>query len=320
MDIIGESGPMADSEIIGAALDIVRLLGMTSSDIKVRLSDRRVIQALLLAGGVLEEQLPTVYRAVDKLEREDRGKLLKDLLSAGLDGDTAARALETGALRGLDAVAAAVSAVNRDGAADGLSQCIEYLTAMGFADFIEVDLSIVRGLDYYTGVVFELFDAGRSLRAICGGGRYDGLLNELGGVDLPAVGFGMGDVVLGELLKDRGWTSDSASGLDAFLVAVTGEDVPTVLSLAHAMRERGISVEYALRRQAIGKQLKIADARSAATALIVGPDERAAGLAVVRELKTGTERKVPFEQVVEIFPDGGEAIVRAMRSEASGEV
>src|SRR6202008_4396225 len=88
-------------------------------------------------------------------------------------------------------------------AAAGLLECLDALNAMALGPFVDVDTSIVRGLAYYTGIVFELFDAGRSLRAICGGGRYDGLLKALGGVDLPAVGFGMGDVVLGELLRER---------------------------------------------------------------------------------------------------------------------
>src|SRR6185436_7684474 len=100
---------------------------------------------------------------------------------------------------------------------EGLLECVDALEAMGLGSFVDIDLSIVRGLAYYTGIVFELFDAQRSLRAICGGGRYDGLLKALGGVDLPAVGFGMGDVVLGELLKDAQRVPTTRTGLDAFL-------------------------------------------------------------------------------------------------------
>src|SRR5574342_960799 len=124
----------------------------------------------------------------------------------------------------MEAVDAALARV-RDGEAAGesLRECERALRAMGLGDFVQVDLTIVRGLAYYSGVVFELFDAGRSLRAICGGGRYDGLLRALGGVDLPAVGFGMGDVVLGELLSQP---APAPPPLDAFLVAVGSEDVP----------------------------------------------------------------------------------------------
>src|SRR5256884_373097 len=156
---------------------------------------------------------------------------------------------------------------------------------------------IVRGLAYYTGLVFELFDAKRSLRAICGGGRYDSLIQEIAGVDLPCVGFGMGDVVLGELLKEHGKAAEAPSRLDAFLIAVGGEDVAPVLKLAHELRDRGIAVEYALRDAPVGKQLELAVARGAPRAVIVGPDERKAKVAVVRDLKSGRQRKVAMTKV-----------------------
>src|SRR5207245_2566074 len=126
-------------------------------------------------------------------------------------------------------------------AAEPLRQAVAALAAMGLGEFVAIDLTIVRGLAYYTGIVFELFDAQKTLRAIAGGGRYDGLLN------LPALGFGMGDVVLGDLLKERGAAPKASTELGAFLIAVGGDDLPTMLQLAHALRERGISVEYGLR-------------------------------------------------------------------------
>jgi histidyl-tRNA synthetase len=172
---------------------------------------------------------------------------------------------------------------------------------MGLGDFVDVDLKIVRGLAYYTGIVFELFDAGRSLRAICGGGRYDGLLKALGGVDLPALGFGMGDVVLGELLRERKAAVDAPAPLDAFLVAVSGDDVAPVLRLAHDLRDRGVAVEYGLRQAAMRKQLELAVARRAPRAIIIGPDERKAQAVVVRDLKAGTEERVPLATLLNGF-------------------
>src|SRR5439155_10225105 len=153
------------------------------------------------------------------------------------------------------------------------------------------------------GIVFEMFDASRSMRAICGGGRYDGLLRSMGGPDLPALGFGMGDVVLGELLKERGAVPKASTELGAFLIAVGGDDLPTMLQLAHALRERGISVEYGLRHAGVRKQLELASARGAARAVIVGPEERAEGNAVVRDLRTGTEARVPLRQLLNGYFD-----------------
>jgi histidyl-tRNA synthetase len=184
-------------------------------------------------------------------------------------------------------------------AGEPLRQAVGALEAMGLGEFVAVDLTIVRGLAYYTGIVFELFDTGKSLRAICGGGRYDGLLKALGGVDLPALGFGMGDVVLGELLKERGPADQASTKLDAFLIAVSGEDVAPLLKLAHQLRDRGVAVEYGLRPAAIRKQLELAAARGAPRAVIVGPDERAAGEVVVRDLKAGKEQRVPIAQLLQ---------------------
>jgi histidyl-tRNA synthetase len=156
---------------------------------------------------------------------------------------------------------------------------------MGFAEYVDLDLGIVRGLAYYTGTVFELFDTRGELRAICGGGRYDNLLQSLGGVDLPALGFGMGDVVLAELLRERGLVPGAPASIDAFLAAITQEDLPEVLGLARELRDAGLRVEYALTPQAVGKQLKLANARGARVAVVVGPDDRARGEVVVKDLR-----------------------------------
>jgi histidyl-tRNA synthetase len=165
------------------------------------------------------------------------------------------------------------------------------------SDFIQVDLSIVRGLAYYTGIVFEFFDTSKSLRAICGGGRYDGLLKALGGADLPALGFGMGDVVLGELLKEHRVRISASGSLDAFLVAVGGDDLPTLLKLAHDLRDQGVAVEYALKPQAIRKQLELAASRGATRAVIIGPEERESRVAVVKDLAGGVETRAPFGEL-----------------------
>jgi histidyl-tRNA synthetase len=300
MDIIGEPGPLADAELIAAALDIMRALGLGPGDVRARVSDRRVVRALVDAHGLSEDQVNIAFQHIDKIGREPRDILVERLATAaGVPVDTAEQIISVGDVKGMDGVLASMERLERgEEVYEPLEECVNALDALGLGDFVDVDLGIVRGLAYYTGVVFELFDAGKSLRAICGGGRYDGLLAALGGVDLPAAGFGMGDVVLGELLLDRGLGPTSATGIDAFLVAVTGEDVPHVLRLAGQLRERGIRVEYALKQQSIAKQLKLAASRPAKRAVIVGPDERAQNLAVVRDLEAGEEEKVNFAALV----------------------
>jgi histidyl-tRNA synthetase len=299
LDIIGEAGPLADAELIAAGIDIMRAFGFGPTEVRARLSDRRVLRALLEGRGVTVEQLPAAFAAIDRSERVPREALAEGLAKAGLGTGAVAAVFAAGALRGLPAVQAALREVKGgEEAGAPLAEAHAALQAMGLGDFVDVDLTIVRGLAYYTGIVFELFDAGKSLRAIAGGGRYDGLLQALGGVDLPALGFGMGDVVLGELLKAAGKVPPSSNGLDAFLVAVSGEDTPFVLKLAHELREKGKAVEYGLKHRAVRHQLELAVARGAARAVIVGPDERRDGVAVVRDLRGGTERRVKLDALM----------------------
>jgi len=259
------------------------------------LSDRRVLTAILRHRNFRPDSFARAFDFIDKYERlkqeqiesfkVDKVEVFQPATVDDLVAITRIRGWEQ-LQQELERSPEAVKA------GEPLREVHRALTDMGLGDFVEVDLTIVRGLAYYTGVVFELFDAGRTLRAICGGGRYDNLLKELGGVDLPALGFGMGDVVLGELLKDRGLAPPDGVGLDVFVGFISKEDVPHVLALAHQMRDQGLRVEYALGPQALGKQLKLADARQAALAVVVGPDERARGQVVLRDLRKGTQETV----------------------------
>jgi histidyl-tRNA synthetase len=298
MDLIGEAGPLADAELMAAAVDITRAFGLGSDAVRLRVSDRRVLRALLLGHGVIEAQLPVAYAAIDKSERDPHDVIAHRLTQGGLTDRARDGVFQVAGLKGLSAVSAALAAVAAADAGGPLTEAVGALEAMGLGDFVAVDLTIVRGLAYYTGIVFELFDAGKSLRAICGGGRFDGLLKALGGVDLPALGFGMGDVVLGELLRERKVVIDPPSRLDAFLVAVSGDDIPAVLKLAHELRDRGVGVEYGLRHAALRKQMELAAARSAPRAIIIGPDERKAGEVVVRDLNGGAEERVAMAKLL----------------------
>jgi histidyl-tRNA synthetase len=294
MDLIGEAGPLADAELMAAAVDIMRAFGLGPDAVRLRISDRRVLRALLLGHGVNEAQLPAAYAAIDKSERDPRDASAQRLAQGGFTDKARDGVFQVAGLKGLSAVQGALAAAGAADAGEPLTEAVGALGAMGLGEFVDVDLTIVRGLAYYTGIVFELFDAGKSLRAICGGGRYDGLLKALGGVDLPALGFGMGDVVLGELLKERSKLPPASAKLDAFLVAVSAEDVAAVWKLAHDLRERDVGVEYGLRHAGLRKQMELAAARGAPRAIIIGPEERKAGVVVVRDLNGGSEERVPM--------------------------
>ena len=171
----------------------------------------------------------------------------------------------------------------------------EILTHLGLGEFLEFDLKIVRGLAYYTGIVFEIFDRKREFRAICGGGRYDRLLELVGGEPLPATGFGMGDVVLTELLTARGLLPSVAREADLFLVSITPDLRPLAHELARVHREKGRRVMYALRDQPVKKQFSAASTEGARWVVILGPEEVEKGVAVVRDMESGTESRVALE-------------------------
>lgn len=296
-DLIGEPSPLADAEIIALAVDVIRAFGLTEKDVRVRLSDRRVLERYLLAKGIPADVLGGVYQAIDKVDRmkQEQWKLL---LRESLDEPMAEAVLRATELRSWGGVEKAMSEVaGGEAAVAPLRSVVDALKAMGLGGFVDVDLTIVRGLAYYTGTVFELFDAEKKLRAVCGGGRYDNLAGAVGGVDLPAVGFGFGDVVLGELLKDRGLVPTHRSSIDVFIAAITGDDVPHALKLAHDLRDQGYRVEYVLSGGAVGKQLKLADSRNARVAIVIGPDDRARGEVMVKDLAAKTQQGVPLAEV-----------------------
>jgi histidyl-tRNA synthetase len=302
-DLIGEPGALADAEIIALAIDVMRAFGLGPQDVRVRLSDRRVLTALLEGRGVPESGMGKAFEYIDKVERMRKAQIEE----FGLRPEVFAPAttedlMEISRIRGWDQLEEELGrSPDLFRAADPLREVHQSLVAMGLGDFIEIDLTIVRGLAYYTGIVFELFDAGRTLRAICGGGRYDNLLDALGGVQMPAVGFGMGDVVLAELLKDRGLAPTEVASIDVFLASITKEDQPHVQALAHRLRDAGLRVEYALSRQAVGKQLNLANDRNARLAVVIGPDERARGEIVIKDLRSGSQETVPLQSTVDII-------------------
>jgi histidyl-tRNA synthetase len=283
-DLVGEAGPLADTEIIALAVDMMRGFGLTSADVRVRVSDRRLLTTRLAELGVADSSMPAVFQAIDRLEKDPTGTrtALAQFDATVVDG----------IMRFSDPQYRAAWRQSLD-ASTSLGATLSALDDMGFGDWIDFDPTIVRGLAYYTGTVFELFDAKRSLRAICGGGRYDNLLEQLGGQSLPALGFGMGDVVLGELLKERGLHPAMPPSIDAFVASVTADDVPDVLRVARELRHAGVRVEYALNHNAVGKQLTLANTRGARFAVVIGPDDRAAGQVQLKDLQAKTQDAVP---------------------------
>lgn len=289
-DIVGEASIAADAELLAVALDVVSELGLTAADVNAKVSDRRLLESLLLHVGATEVSLPALYGVIDKRGREPADVSREKLFSAVGDTGLAAEIDTVLSCQNLDDVS------TRFGAVEGAAPHVErmktyfgYVEALGFGEWVRLDLSVVRGLAYYTGTVFELFDTEREFRAICGGGRYDTLLDTLGGVDLPALGFGMGDVVLTELLRSRNLLPDMTHRTDYWVVTDEDSAPDQVMRVAAALRRDGKSVEYALKPQHPSRQMKAASAAGADNALLLRRDSDEV---TVRNLRSGEERSL----------------------------
>jgi len=259
VDLVGEADVTADAELLAVAIEVMRGCGLSSADVRARVSDRRLLRAILATLGVSEDNVPAVFGVIDKLDRQPRDVSKAKLGELALTPEHIDSLLSVMGEVTLDDIERRFSASTDVTALIGeLRRYFAYLEGLGVLDWVTIDLKIVRGLAYYTGIVFELFDAKGELRAICGGGRYDTLLQSLGGVDLPALGFGMGDVVLAELLRDRGLLSPRLEGPQVWVAAQGAEGQGDVRRAATALRHHGVSVEYALRTQPLMKQVKAA--------------------------------------------------------------
>ncbi|HEY7530994.1 MAG TPA: histidine--tRNA ligase [Gemmatimonadota bacterium] len=291
LDVFGVADESADAELVCATADALRAAGLEDAEFRVRASDRRLVDALLEAEGVESTRRPAVLAAVDRLDRapEDARAALD---RAGWRAADAERVLALFGRPVHEAVAAARDpAVAR--AAEPLGRLADLVDAGGAGGVLEPTLRVVRGLAYYTGIVFEAHPTAAGFRALCGGGRYDALLEDLGGPALPAAGFGMGDAVLHELLRELGRLREPARRLDLAVIPATAGDLSDAVALARGARAAGLAVETGLRGGGVGKQLARAAANGARLAVVTGEEERRTGRLRLRDLASGAEREVP---------------------------
>ena len=299
MDVWGEPGVAAEAELLAAIFALLDRVGLGGGAVRIQLNSRALLEETLRA-GVLRTR-PEVFEplcvVIDKLAKIGADAVVDLLVDpAGAVRLAPAEARDVVALlqvQSLDEAAAA--APPGSAAVADLRRLFELLAAYGVADRVDFDASVVRGLAYYTGIVFEAFDAERKLRAVCGGGRYDRLLETLGGPSIPAVGFGFGDVVVTELLADRGLLPSLPRGVDDFVCALGEAQRPAAIRLAARLRAAGRAVELVLGDARPKRVLEDAARAGARRALFVGPDEVARGVARVRELGGGGESEEPLD-------------------------
>ena len=296
-DIFGETDTAADAELVALLIDTLRALGLTSEDFVIRLSSRNAWQEFFAKRCADESKAGAFYQVIDKLERESPENSRDRLAALGFS---------------LEEVRAFIAAGEPTAE---LRTVLDSLAARGLGPFVKVDYNVIRGLAYYTGVVFEAFDKKGEFRAIAGGGRYNNLVKLISGgkVDLPALGFGMGDVVLLELLKARGLLPKFTAGIDVVALIEDESLRPDTLKLVQQLRDAGLAVEYSLVPVKGDKQFKRALELAAAHTVRLERNADGAVLAKVKSLKTREEKTVPSAAV------GVELVVSQLVRTLSGE-
>jgi len=265
VDILGEAGPAADAELIALAIETMLAFGFEAGDFVVRVSDRRAWTDFAAAKGIPDDSIPEFLGIIDKIERDKPEVLVEKLAKFSLTPE-AVRAFIADPAN----ASSAYLAIHED------------LASRGFADYVELDLSIVRGLAYYTGVVFEVFDSKKSMRAVAGGGRYDTLISTIsnGAVDLPATGFAMGDYVIRNLIEETThaamqmevWLQRNAAACDVFVVIADETKRAQCLRIVTDLRRAGISADLPLGTPKVAKQFQSAEKSGARFALVVGTE------------------------------------------------
>ncbi|HAK06441.1 MAG TPA: histidine--tRNA ligase [Spartobacteria bacterium] len=282
-DIIGETALAADIELVALCIDIVRAFGFTEKDFVVRISDREFWTEFLRSQKVAPERWDEILQVIDKFGREPREKTTEKL---GQLADPVLRILSEG------------------GKSEKLDQLVDGLRARGLADFVDVDVRVVRGLAYYTGIVFEVFDRAGKFRAIAGGGRYDNLIEQLsdGAVSIPALGFAMGDVVLGELISETASARETMRNaiaaeqkIDIYVVIAKEQRRADAIAQIQKLRDGGYRVDYSLTPEKVARQFQTAEQLGARIAILFGDEWPQVK---VKTLATREEVLVPDDEII----------------------
>lgn len=289
LDIVGEESVLAEVEVLGAACDALRRMGLSNDDFQVHVSNRALLSELLAASGIPAERHAQVFLALDKRGKMPDEELAHMMTDNGLSEADVKAAFAIMDVKTLDAAEALTGAAEGSPAVAQLRELFRLADLAGFGSCLVFDISVIRGLSYYTGIVFECFDAKREFRAIFGGGRYDNLLTAIGGEPATAVGLGFGDVVVTELLKARLGAEAAVPRTGVYVGFMFPEQRDAALKLAAKLRATGECVNLALKKAKPKQFFARAGASSCAKAVFLGPDDVAAGRAKMKDLATREE-------------------------------
>ena len=295
VDIWGADGVEADAELISVLVHFFRSVGLSSEDLAIRISSRKVLEEVLGSLGISGDGFSKTCIVIDKMDKLPADVIESQLSELGLD---------QGAISTIQSVLSITDLEELESSLGGESEAVSELKSIfslsesyGISDWMELDASVVRGLAYYTGSVFEAHDRAGELRAICGGGRYDRLIGTLGGKDLPATGFGFGDMVVMELLEAKGLVPEMHNGVQDIVFGMGSELRDAAMRVASSLRSSGRSVDLVLEDKKMKWVFRHAERLGAERLVMVMPDEWSNGNVKVKKLSTGEESEIPFEEL-----------------------
>jgi len=288
VDLIGSDSVLADAELIAVAATFLRMVSIQPQDVQLLVNDRQLMDQAMTSAGVPADKKGEMLRLIDRLDKLPADVWDEKVLGLGLS------------LSQLDSVKALLQNKHLWQESSNLRQLFEVVESLGVHEYVTYDPRIIRGLDYYTGTVFEARDTKGEFRAILGGGHYGNLIGDVGGKPLPGVGFAMGDVVISLVLEAYGLLKDELSNTGTVFVTVFNEEMlAQSLQLASKLRAEGLQVVTQTEPEKLAKQLKFADRLGYKAAIVMGPDEESQGMAQVKNLRTREQELVTLNALAE---------------------
>ncbi|KAI4300316.1 hypothetical protein L6164_033708 [Bauhinia variegata] len=295
MDIIGVPGVMAEAELISSIVTLFKRVGISESDVGFKVSSRKVLQEVLKCYSIPENLFGKVCVIIDKIEKIPVDEIKKELKAVGISQEAIQELLQVLSIRSLPELEERLGS-SGEAVAD-LKELFSLAAKFGYAEWLQFDASVVRGLAYYTGIVFEGFDREGKLRAICGGGRYDHLFSTFGADDIPACGFGFGDAVIVELLKEKGLLPELSFQIENIVCALDLDLQGAASMVATILREKGQTVDLVLENKPLKWVFKRAARINAQRLVLVGNSEWQRGMVGVKILSTGEQYEVKLDDL-----------------------
>ena len=295
VDIWGTTEISADAELISVIVTFFEEMGLTSDDIVIRISSRKVLEEVLGSLGVEGDLFTKTCVIVDKMDKLSSEIIEEQLSELGHSSDVINKIQTILGIKDMDNLRSSLE--DSSSAILELDTLFDLIDAYGMSEWVQFDASIVRGLAYYTGSVFEAHDREGKFRAICGGGRYDNLLSTLGGKDLPATGFGFGDMVIMEVLKEKGLVPELISGVDDIVIPLSPDLRDIAVRVAASLRLSDRTVDLVLEDKKIKWAFKHAERTGAKRLVLLAPDEWSRKMIKVKDLETGEEKELSLKDL-----------------------